>query len=242
MAGAGWRKNKKGYMVNSEGKTARQVRAENQTASQSRKPATNTESQSSSQSWSSPLSRLINSMEKRTKEHKEEFKADLEKIKKVLPETNNVNKFSRNVPKKRSRSLRQVIDSLEGKKEPLVPKAEGTNNMRDFERATPKNRQKWQDKAKKAQEKAAIEITRSLLENQAVKDDVKNKKVKADLTALGLQQKGKQALNKYSLEPGDAEQNQVKKTGKPIGLSKAEKRKRSKNQISPFKRKKNRGE
>jgi hypothetical protein len=230
MAGAGWRKNKRGFMVNAQGKTARQVQAEKKNVRKA--DPIQAETQPSPQPWRSSLSRLIDSMEQKTKAHKEDFKAELEEIKKVLPETNNVAKFSRNVPKKRkNRSLGQIIDSLEGKKEPLVSKAEGTNNIRDFERATPKNRQKWQDKAKKAQEKASIEIQRSLLENQAQKDDAKNKKVKADLNTLGSQQNTRAS-----------QQNQVSKTGKPLGLSKAEKKRRSKNQISPFKRKKKGGE
>ena len=144
MAGQNWRKNKKGFMVNPEGKTRRQVLAE----------------------------------------------------------------------KKRT-----------------TKKAKTENKIVAFDRPT-------EEKRRKKREKQAIEMERTLLENQAVRDKAKNEKVAMNLQELGLRQESRKALNKYSLDGTPFEANQAKKTGKPLGVSKAEKRRMAKNQVSKFKRKK----
>ncbi|NCQ83972.1 MAG: hypothetical protein GPJ00_05400 [Microcystis aeruginosa W13-18] len=142
MAASGWRKNKKGYLVNSEGKTRRRVLAEkNQAAKKER------------------------------------------------------------------------------------------NKIVAFDRPT-------EEKRRKKQQKKAIKIERTLLENQAVRDKAKNDKVSMDRQALGLTQNSRQALNRHSLDGKPFEVNRVSKTGKPLGISKAEKKRIAENQISNFKRKK----
>lgn len=141
MAGKNWRKNKKGFMVNPDGKTRRQVLAE-------KKRTTKTE-----------------------------------------------------------------------------------NKIVAFDRPT-------EEKRRKKREKQAIEMERTLLENQAARDKAKNEKVAMNLQELGLRQESRKALNKYSLDGTPFEANQAKKTDKPLGVSKAEKKRMAKNQVSKFKRKK----
>lgn len=117
MAGQNWRKNKKGFMVNPDGKTRRQVLAE----------------------------------KKRT-------------TKKAKPE----------------------------------------NKIVAFDRPT-------EEKRRKKREKQAIEMERTLLENQAVRDKAKNEKVAMNLQELGLRQNSRKALNKYSLDGTPFEANQIKR-------------------------------
>lgn len=159
MAGQNWRKNKKGILVNPEGKTALEVRLD-------------------------------------------KYAAKLKARKQVLAE------------KKRT-----------------TKKAKTENKIVAFDRPT-------EEKRRKKREKQAIEIERTLLENQAVRDKAKNEKVAMNLQELGLRQESRKALNKYSLDGTPFEANQAKKTGKPLGVSKAEKRRMAKNQVSKFKRKK----
>ena len=144
MAGQNWRKNKKGFMVNPDGKTRRQVLAE----------------------------------------------------------------------KKRT-----------------TKKAKTENKIVAFDRPT-------EEKRRKKQEKQAIEMERTLLENQSVRDKAKNEKVAMNLQELGVRQQSRKALNKYSLDGTPFEANQAKKTDKPLGVSKAEKKRMARNQVSKFKRKK----